>query len=68
MDNNKSDFQEAMRQIRNVILTRDANTDFEYSSSQNDVNAEVKNGIKKKKVYIVLLVAWFFVLSVILAA
>lgn len=68
MDNNKSDFQEAMRQIRNVILTRDANTDFEYSSSQNDVNADVKNGIKKKKVYIVLLVVWFFVLSVILAA
>ena len=67
-DNNKSDFQEAMRQIRNVILTRDANTDFKYSSPKNDVNADVKNGIKKKKVYIVLLVVWFFILSVIVAA
>lgn len=66
-DNNKSDFKEAMRQIRNVILTRDANTDFKYSSPKNDVNADVKNGIKKKKVYIVLLVVWFFILSVILA-
>lgn len=67
-DNNKSDFQDAMRQIRNVILTRDANTDFKYSSPKNDVNADVKNGIKKKKVYLVLLVVWFFILSVIIAA
>ena len=67
-ENNKTDFQEAMRQIRNVILTRDANTDFKYSSPKNDVNADVKNGIKKKKVYIVLLVVWFFILSVIVAA
>ena len=51
-ENNKTDFQEAMRQIRNVILTRDANTDFKYSSPKNDVNADVKNGIKKKKVYL----------------
>lgn len=68
MDNQKTDFQDAMRKIRNVILTRDANTDFKYSSTENDVNAEVKNGIKKKKIYIVLLVVWFFILSVILAA
>ena len=68
MDNNKSDFQEAMRQIRNVILTRDANTDFKYSSPENEVNADVKNGIKKKKVYIVLLVVWFFILAVVVAA
>lgn len=67
-ENNKTDFQEAMRQIRNVILTRDANTDFKYSSPKNDVNADVKNGIKKKKVYIVFLVVWFFILSVIVAA
>lgn len=32
-ENKKTDFQEAMRQIRNVILTRDANTDFKYSVS-----------------------------------
>ena len=67
-ENNKTDFQEAMRQIRNVILTKDANTDFKYSSPKNDVNADVKNGIKKKKVYIVLLVVWFFILSVIVSA
>lgn len=51
-ENNKTDFQEAMRQIRNVILTRDANTDFKYSSPKNDVNADVKNGMNKVVTFI----------------
>lgn len=66
-DNNESYFQNSMRKITNVILTKDGDTDFKYSSAENDVNAEVKNGIKKKKVHLVFLAIWFFILILIFA-
>lgn len=66
-DNNESYFQNSMRRITNVILTKDGDTDFKYSSVENDVNAEVKNGIKKKKIHLFFLVIWFFILILIFA-
>lgn len=66
-DNKESYFQNSMRRITNVILTKDGDTDFKYSSAENDINAEVKNGIKKKKLHLVFLAIWFFVLILIFA-
>lgn len=64
----KKSFHESMREISNVILTRDVNTDFSFSSAENDQNAEIKNGLKKKKLYFILLVLWAFVMVVIVGA
>ena len=47
----KKDLDESLRIVKNGFLTGDTHTEFRFSSEQDDPNAEVKNALKKKRLY-----------------
>lgn len=62
MDLWNKETQDSLRELKNIFLTGDANTDFSFSSAQNDPNAEVRNELKKGRLYL-LAFAFFPALS-----
>ncbi len=56
------DAEDSLRKLENTFLTGDGNTDFSFSSAQDDPNAEVKNELKKGRLYL-LAFAFFPALS-----
>lgn len=48
----KKDLDDSLRIVRNAFLTGDTNTDFSFSSAQDDPDAEVKNALKEKRLYL----------------
>lgn len=62
MDLWNKDAQDSLRELKNIFLTGDANTDFSFSSAQDDPNAKVKNELKKGRLYL-LAFAFFPALS-----
>jgi len=61
----KKDLDDSLRIIRNAFFTGDMHTEFKFSSKQEDSNAEVKNTLKKKRLYIAVLILWLFFTKVI---
>lgn len=51
-DDEKKDIEDGLRKLGNIFLTGDAHTDFAFSSEQDDPDAEVKNALKKKRLYL----------------
>lgn len=52
MDLWNKDAEDSLRKLGNIFLTEDGNTDFSFSSEEDDPNAEVKNALKKKRLYL----------------
>lgn len=52
MDLWNKDAEDSLRKLGNIFLTGDGNTDFSFSSEEDDPNAEVKNALKKKRLYL----------------
>lgn len=51
-DNWKKDLDDSLRIVKNAFLTGDMHTEFQYSSRQDDPNAEVKNALKNRRLYL----------------
>lgn len=52
MDLWNKDAEDSLRKLKNIFLTGDGNTDFSFSDEQEDSNAEVKNALKKGRLYL----------------
>lgn len=52
MDLWNKDAEDSLRKLGNIFLTGDMNTDFSFSSAKDDPNAEIKNALKKKRLYL----------------
>lgn len=48
----KKDLDDSLRIVKNGFMTGDIHTEFRFSSEQDDPNAEVKNALKKKRLYL----------------
>lgn len=48
----KKDLDDSLRIVKNAFLTGDMHTEFRFSSEQDDPNAEVKNALKKRRLYL----------------
>lgn len=48
----KKDLDDSLRIVRNGFMTGDIHTEFTFSSEQDDPNAEVKNALKKRRLYL----------------
>lgn len=54
----KKDLDDSLRIVRNAFFTGDMHTEFTFSSKRDDPDAEVKNTLKKKKLYVAALIFW----------
>lgn len=54
----KKDLDDSLRIVRNAFFTGDMHTEFTFSSTREDPDAEVKNTLKKKRLYIAALILW----------
>lgn len=48
----KKDLEDSLRIVKNGFMTGDIHTEFRFSSGQDDPNAEVKNALKKRRLYL----------------
>lgn len=48
----KKDLDDSLRIVKNGFMTGDIHTEFRFSSEQGDPNAEVKNALKKRRLYL----------------
>lgn len=48
----KKDLDDSLRIVKNGFMTGDIHTEFRFSPEQDDPNAEVKNALKKKRLYL----------------
>lgn len=48
----KKDLEDSLRIVKNGFTTGDIHTEFRFSSEQDDPNAEVKNALKKRRLYL----------------
>ncbi len=54
----KKDLDDSLRIVKNAFFTGDIHTEFTFTSKQEDPDAEVKNTLKKKRLYVVVLILW----------
>lgn len=52
MDLWNKDAEDSLRKLGNIFLTGDMNKDFSFSSAKDDPNAEIKNALKKRRIYL----------------
>lgn len=48
----KKDLDDSLRIVKNGFMTGDIHTEFTFSSEKDDPNAEVKNALKKRRLYL----------------
>lgn len=48
----KKDLDDSLRIVKNGFMTGDIHTEFRFSSEQGDPSAEVKNALKKRRLYL----------------
>lgn len=61
----KKDLDDSLQKASNLFMTGDLYTRFAFSSEKEDSDAEVKNALKKKKLYVMALVLWLVFVKVI---